>query len=521
MRSQGNKARKSAVRQSPAAVERGKRNEVEKEKVALPQPIPTILVVDDEVMICQQLERLYTHAGYNVALCSSVEQALKRLEAEDIDLVVTDIRLPGLSGIELAKRMHENYPDVPVIVITGYGDIGTAVEVLKLGASDYIVKPFSGATIQESTRVVLEKAQIFTEIRHLRRVLKDQCEFGGMLSKTPEMHRVFEIIRMVSDTDMTVLVEGETGTGKELVASAIHYQSQRRQGPLITINCAGVPETLLESELFGYERGAFTGADQARPGKIELAHGGTLFLDEIESISLSMQAKLLRVLEDQKVQRLGSSRKIQIDMRVIAATNIPLKELVSGGQMRTDFYYRINVIPIHLVPLRNRREDFELLVHDFIHHHPLAVSKGITGVSQHSLTRLMQYSWPGNIRELQNVIERAIVMTSRRLIENIELPDSTPLPVSEERVISSDLSLRDWLREQEKQYLARQLKIFGGRIGPTARHSGVDAKTLYRKMREYGLDKKSFQTNGSAKAPSAKQPPDGWETGPSASPLDS
>lgn len=521
MRSQGNKARKFAVRQSPAAVERGKRNEVEKEKVALPQPIPTILVVDDEVMICQQLERLYTHAGYNVALCSSVEQALKRLEAEDIDLVVTDIRLPGLSGIELAKRMHENYPDVPVIVITGYGDIGTAVEVLKLGASDYIVKPFSGATIQESTRVVLEKAQIFTEIRHLRRVLKDQCEFGGMLSKTPEMHRVFEIIRMVSDTDMTVLVEGETGTGKELVASAIHYQSQRRQGPLITINCAGVPETLLESELFGYERGAFTGADQARPGKIELAHGGTLFLDEIESISLSMQAKLLRVLEDQKVQRLGSSRKIQIDMRVIAATNIPLKELVAGGQMRTDFYYRINVIPIHLVPLRNRREDIELLVHDFIHHHPLAVSKGITGVSQHSLTRLMQYSWPGNIRELQNVIERGIVMTSRRLIENIELPDSTPLPVSEERVISSDLSLRDWLREQEKHYLARQLKIFGGRIGPTARHSGVDAKTLYRKMREYGLDKKSFQTNGSAKAPSAKQPPDGWETGPSASPLDS
>jgi len=521
MGSQGNKARKSAVRQSPAAVERGKRNEVEKEKVALPQPIPTILVVDDEVMICQQLERLYTHAGYNVALCSSVEQALKRLEAEDIDLVVTDIRLPGLSGIELTKRMHETYPDVPVIVVTGYGDIGTAVEVLKLGASDYIVKPFSGATIQESTRVVLEKSQIFTEIRHLRRILKDQCEFGGMLSKTPEMHRVFEIIRMVSDTDMTVLVEGETGTGKELVASAIHYQSRRREGPLVTINCAGVPETLLESELFGYERGAFTGADQARPGKIERAHGGTLFLDEIESISLPMQAKLLRVLEDQKVQRLGSSRKIQIDMRVIAATNIPLKELVAGGQMRTDFYYRINVIPIHLVPLRNRREDIELLVHDFIHHHPLAVSKGITGVSQHSLTRLMQYSWPGNIRELQNVIERGIVMTSRRLIENIELPDSTPLPVSEERVISSDLSLRDWLREQEKQYLARQLKIFGGRIGPTARHSGVDAKTLYRKMREYGLDKKSFQMKVPARTLPAKQPPAGWGNGPSVSPTDS
>jgi len=525
MASFGNKARKSADRQSRSPAERTKPNQVEKEKAALPGLTPTILVVDDEVLIRQQLDRLYQHAGYNVVVCSSVEQALKCLEAEDIDLVVTDIRLPGLSGIELTKRMHENYPDVPVIVITGYGDIGTAVEVLKLGASDYIVKPFSGATIQESTRVVLEKAQIFTEIRHLRRVLKDQCEFGGMLSKTPEMHRVFEIIRMVSDTDMTVLVEGETGTGKELVASAIHYQSRRRQGPLITINCAGVPETLLESELFGYERGAFTGADQSRPGKIEQAHAGTLFLDEIESISLPMQAKLLRVLEDQKVQRLGSSRKIQIDMRVIAATNVPLKELVAGGQMRTDFYYRINVIPIHLVPLRNRREDVELLVHDFIHHHPLAVSKGITGVSQHSLTRLMQYPWPGNIRELQNVLERAIVMTSRRVIEKIDLPDSTSPVSSEERrdesAGSTDLSLRDWLREQEKEYLARQLKAFGGRIGPTARHSGVDVKTLYRKMREYGLDKKSFQTNGSAKAPSAKQPPDGWEPGPSAPPLDS
>jgi DNA-binding NtrC family response regulator len=525
MGSHGNKARKSAVRQSHAAAGRIKPNEVEKEKAALPQLIPTILVVDDEVLICQQLERLYTHDGYNVVVCSSVEQALKCLEAEDIDLVVTDIRLPGLSGLELTKRMHENYPDVPVIVITGYGDIETAVEVLKLGASDYIVKPFSGATIQESTRVVLEKAQIFTEIRHLRRVLKDQCEFGGMLSKTPEMHRVFEIIRMVSDTDMTVLVEGETGTGKELVASAIHYQSRRRQGPLITINCAGVPETLLESELFGYERGAFTGADQSRPGKVELAHGGTLFLDEIESISLPMQAKLLRVLEDQNVQRLGSSRKIQIDMRVIAATNIPLKELVAGGQMRTDFYYRINVIPIHLVPLRNRREDIELLVHDFIHHHPLAVSKGITGVSQYSLTRLMQYPWPGNIRELQNVLERAIVMTSRRVIEKIDLPDAPPPVFSEERrdesAGSTDLSLRDWLREQEKQYLARQLKIFGGRIGPTARHSGVDAKTLYRKMRDYGLDKKNFQMKVPARTLAAKQPPAAWGNGPSVSPTDS
>ena len=476
-------------------LKRKKPDETDAEKPVTGQLVPTILVVDDEAIIRQQLERLYAAGGFKVAVCASGEDALKRLEAEDIDLILTDIRLPGISGIELTKHVHERYPDVPVIVITGYGDIGTAVEVLKLGASDYIVKPFTSAAIQDSTRVVLEKAQIFTEIRHLRRVLKDRCEFGGMLSKTPEMHRVFEIIRMVSDTDMTVLVEGETGTGKELVASAIHYQSRRGQGPLVTINCAGVPESLLESELFGYERGAFTGADQARPGKIELANTGTLFLDEIESISLSMQAKLLRVLEDQKVQRLGSGKKIQVDMRVIAATNVPLKELVASGQMRTDFYYRINVIPIHLVPLRNRREDVEILVLDFVRHHPLAVRKRIAGVAPAALSRLMQYPWPGNIRELQNVLERAIVMTSRRVIDKIELPEQAP-PQSEvkEHVVSAELSLRDWMREQEKQYLARQLKAFGGKIGPTARHSGVDVKTLYRKMREHNLDKKDFQS---------------------------
>ncbi|HEY7219314.1 MAG TPA: sigma-54 dependent transcriptional regulator [Candidatus Binatia bacterium] len=503
-------------------VKRKKSDEIDGEMPAAGQFIPTILVVDDEEIIRQQLERLYVAGGFKVAACASGEEALKRLESEDIDLIITDIRLPGMTGIELTKCVHELYADVPVIVITGYGDIGTAVEVLKLGASDYIVKPFTAATIQESTRVVLEKAQIFTEIRHLRRILKDRCEFGGMLSKTPEMHRVFEIIRMVSDTDMTVLVEGETGTGKELVASAIHYQSRRGQAPLVTINCAGVPESLLESELFGYERGAFTGADQARPGKIELAHTGTLFLDEIESISLSMQAKLLRVLEDQKVMRLGGSKKIQVDMRVIAATNVPLKELVASGHMRTDFYYRINVIPIHLVPLRSRRKDIELLVLDFIRHHPLALRKRISGVSPAAMSRLMQYPWPGNIRELQNVLERAIVMTSRRIIDKIELPEQ-PAPQSafDERVMFADVSLRDWMREQEKQYLARQLKAFGGKIGPTARHSGVDVKTLYRKMREHNLDKKDFQTKATPQPAADNAPLSSWSTSPDPPPRDS
>jgi DNA-binding NtrC family response regulator len=459
---------------------------------------PCVLVVDDEPMVCQQLEQLYTLNGFKVMVAQSGEEALECLGlGEDIDLVVTDIRLPGMDGVELVGRMQKICPDVPVIVITAYGDIEIAVKVLKQGASDFIVKPFSAATIQESTRVVLEKMWVFMEIRHLRRSFKDGCELGGMLSKTPEMHRVFEIIRLVAPTDMTILVEGETGTGKELVASTIHYHSPRRDKPFITINCAGFPETLLESELFGYERGAFTGADQSRAGKVELAHGGTLFLDEIESISTVMQGKLLRVLEDQKVQRLGSSRSVQIDMRVIAATNIPLEDLVAQGRMRSDFYYRINVVPIHLIPLRQRREDISLLVQDFLHHHPIAVQKEVTGISRQAMSQLMQYSWPGNIRELQNVLERAIVLTTGRIIEKVDLPKRVSSVQEIQGMTSSNLSLSQWLEVQEKQYLIQQLKSFGGRVSLTAKACGVGVRTLSRKIRLYSLDKKACQHKGS------------------------
>lgn len=461
------------------------------------QPIPRILVVDDDPAICQQLSRLLAYYGYQAVSVSTAEAALERLEAGDIDLVITDVRLPGLGGVGLTKRLREQSPDVPVIVITGYADLGTAVEVLKLGASDYIAKPFSAEAIQKCVQSVLNKAQVFIEIRHLRQTLRNHGMFVGMLSKTPEMHRVFETIRLVSGTDTTVLVEGETGTGKELVASAIHHQSSRRDGPFVTINCGGLPETLLESELFGYERGAFTGAEQARPGKIEVAHGGTLFLDEIESMSLPMQAKLLLVLQDQKVQRLGGKSRAKIDMRVIAASNVPLKELVARGQMRTDFYYRINVIPIHLIPLRQRREDIPLLVQDFLRYHPLARRKGLTGVSDRVLAKFMEYPWPGNVRELQNILERALVLTTGKLIDEVDLPDASPPDKTDASTTSVSVSLRQWLREHEKRYLLQQLKAFGGKIGLTAKFSGMDVKTLYRKLRFHGINKEDFQSNQS------------------------
>ena len=454
---------------------------------------PNLLVVDDDATVRQQLERLYTQRGYSVVTVSSAEEGIARLAEEDIDFAITDIKLPGMDGVQLISYIHQNLPDVPVIAITGYSDIQTAVNVLKLGASDFVVKPFDLGAVQESTRVALEKSNVYMEIRHLRRWLKDRSIFGGMLSKTPEMHRVFEVIRMVGPTDMTVLVQGETGTGKELVASAIHYQSGRREGPFVTINCAGFPESLLESELFGYEKGAFTGADQAKPGKIELAQGGTLFLDEIESMSVVMQGKLLRALEDQKVQRLGGSTSLHVDMRVIAASNVPLKEMVTEGKMRSDFYYRINVIPVHLVPLRQRKVDIPLLVHDFLRHHPVASAKGINAISKKVMNVLMEYTWPGNIRELQNVLERAIVLATGRVIDMVDLPDLARESQPKENGIISCASLDEWMREQERRFLVQKLDDFGGNVALTAKSCGIGLRTLSRKIRLHKLDPRSFK----------------------------
>jgi DNA-binding NtrC family response regulator len=397
--------------------------------------------------------------------------------------------------VELTKLITERWSDIPVIVITGYAEINTAVEVLKIGASDYLVKPLTAAAIQESTRVVLQRASLFTEFRRLRRELKEKYEFGGILSKMSEMHRMFEMIRLVAPTDSTVVIEGETGSGKELVASAIHRESQRRSGPFITINCGGVPESLLESELFGNERGAFTGADSARAGKIEMAHGGTLFLDEIENMPLTMQAKLLLVLHDQRVQRLGANRWTRVDMRVIAASNVPLKEMVAQGKMRNDFYYRINVISIRLLPLRERLDDIPLLAQDFLRHHPIAVQKKITEISPAAMDRLLQHSWPGNVRELQNVLEKAVILTKSRILNPADIP-LEPIRSATDALannqLSADVSLNQWLREQEKQYLIQKLRAFRGRIDLTAKSSGVDVRTIHRKMQLYGLDKKKF-----------------------------
>jgi DNA-binding NtrC family response regulator len=461
--------------------------------------LPDILIVDDDPAIRSLLERFYERSGYTAVSVGSGEEALALLQQRNIDLVITDIKLPRMNGTELVANMKENFPGVPVMVITGHSDIDIAINVLKNGACDFIIKPFDLATVQESTRIALEKTRVDMEMRHLRRSLKEGYEFRGMLSKTPEMHRIFEIVRAVAPTEMTVSIEGETGTGKELLASALHSHSHRQNKPFVTINCAGFPESLLESELFGYEKGAFTGAVQSKAGKIELADGGTLFLDEIESMSLVMQGKLLRVLEDQHVQRLGGHTSIHVDMRVVTATNVPLKNLVAAGKMRSDFYYRINVIPIHLIPLRQRRVDIPILAHHFVSRHSVAIQKGIKAIAKKALRVLLDYPWPGNIRELQNVLERAIVLNAGPAIQNVDLPDMHDDAL---RAMESDLSipLKQWLVEKEKQYLAQKLNDLGGNVGLTAKSCRIGLRTLSRKMHQYGLDKAIFKQKDSANA---------------------
>jgi two-component system, NtrC family, response regulator HydG len=454
---------------------------------------PKVLVVDDDPVVRRQLETLYAQSGYLAIMVSSAEAGIRRLEEQDIDFVITDIKLPGTSGAKLIADIHQKYPGLPVMAITGYPDIRTAVDVLKLGACDFVVKPFDLTTVLESTRAALAKAKGYMEIRHLRRWLKDHFQFSGMLSQTTDMHRVFEIILMAAQTDATVLIQGETGTGKELVANAIHFNSDRRGGPFVPINCAGFPESLLESELFGYEKGAFTGAHEAKQGKIAMAHRGTLFLDEIESMSLAMQGKMLRVLEDRKIRRLGGSQSMQVDMRVIAASNVSLENMLAVGAMRSDFYYRINVVPIKLIPLRERIIDIPLLVQNYLQNHPAAKRKNIVGVSNEVLERLMEYSWPGNIRELQNALECALLLAVSPIIDDVKLPEIPDVRDREKNEIVSSASLRQWLREKEKAYLSQKLEDLGGNVALTAKSCRIGVRTLTRKMRQHGLDKKLFK----------------------------
>jgi DNA-binding NtrC family response regulator len=459
--------------------------------------LPTrILIVDDDPLIRGQLERLYLAHGYDVEAAATVDEALDKLNGAEFTIAVVDLKIPGSDGVTLTKEIRERWPNVDVIMITGYGSIKGAVEAIRQGAYDYITKPFEPDEILLATQKVLERRRLLDEIEYLRRQLSDRYTFANMISRDPVMLEVFSTIEMLASSDVTVVITGESGTGKELVARAIHFQGKRKAGRFVAINCAAVPEALLESELFGYERGAFTGAMQERVGKIEFASGGTLFLDEVESIPLPMQAKLLRVLEDRAVERLGSNRRISLDIRIVAASNQNLLQAVAAGTMREDFYYRINVVPVHLPPLRERIADVPLLVADFLRNSELARQKGINRVSERALAQLMGYAWPGNVRELLNVMERAVLRAKGDTIREIDLPGGEARVVARPDQSDFRMPLRQFLRAAERQYLIRVLNQYHGGIAPTARHAVMDQATVHRKIRLHGLRPAELRRNG-------------------------
>jgi two-component system response regulator AtoC len=446
-----------------------------------------ILIVDDDPLIRHQLEALYESHSYAVDSAGTVNEALEKLKESEFSLAVVDLMIPGSDGITLTSEIRKNWPGVDVIMITGYGSIKGAVEAMRHGACDYITKPFEPDEILLAVQKVVERRRLLDEIEYLRKQLSDRYMFANMVTRDPVMLEVFSTIEMLAQNDVTVLISGESGTGKELVARAIHFQGKRKAGRFVAINCAAVPESLLESELFGYERGAFTGAVQERIGKVELSNGGTLLLDEVESIPLAMQAKLLRVLEERAIERLGSNRRVSVDMRVVAATNQDLAAAVAAGQMREDFYYRINVVPVQLPPLRERIADIPLLVSEFLRNNALAREKSINHVSDRALGQLMGYSWPGNIRELLNVMERAVLRTKGDSIREVDVPGTAARAHGKREQFDFRLPLRQYVKAAERQYLARVLEHYRGSIAPAARHAVVDQATLHRKIRLHGL----------------------------------
>ena len=454
-----------------------------------------ILIVDDDPLIRRQLEDLYRDRKYEVDSCGGADDALKLIDECEYSLAVLDLKIPGSDGISLTKEIRERWPDLDVIIVTGYASIKGAVEAIRHGASDYITKPFEREEILLATEKVLEKRRLIDEITYLRNQLSERYSFANMVSRNPAMHEIFSTIEALAQNDATVLISGESGTGKELAARAIHFQGRRRNGRFVAINCAAFPDTLLESELFGYERGAFTGANHERVGKIELASGGTLFLDEVESISLPMQLKLLRTLEQREIEKLGGNRVVKVNMRIITATNRDLEQMVERGEMREDFFYRINVVPIDIPPLRDRIEDIPLLVSEIMRKNTMGLDRNINRVSNKALQKLMGYHWPGNVRELGNVIERAILKTNGPVLREVDLPNSGGglNGSGPPRFSDFEAPLKELLRRAECEYLTAVLKRNRGGISTTAEHAMIDAATLHRKMKLHALKRDDFR----------------------------
>jgi DNA-binding NtrC family response regulator len=485
-----------------------------------------ILIADDEINIRRVLEAILRRDGYDVVTAANGEEALAGM-SRGVHTVITDLKMPGLDGMGLLRRLSVDFPDVPVVMITAHGSVENAVEAVKLGAFDYVEKPFD----QEQIRQIVAKA-LRTHILARRDARPEDPTARGrfrLVGESTAIAQVYQVVEKVADTPSTVLITGESGTGKELVARALHDNSSRNTGPFIKINCAAIPKTLMESELFGYEKGAFTGAVGSKPGRFELAHGGSLFLDEIGEIPVEMQVKLLRVLQESEFERVGGIKTIKVDVRLITATNRDLAAEIASGGFRDDLFYRLNVVPIHLPPLRERREDIPLLVNHFIARFNERLKKQVAGIEPEAIERLVSHHWPGNIRELENVIERTILFSEGSLIRTSDLPGefggtppqglaapaaqateeraptaatssgalpavqspsaaaSSSVPQVGEEVGSLKEAVRAETERVERELIQRALDETAGNVTQAARKLQISRKSLQTKMKEFGL----------------------------------
>jgi len=446
----------------------------------MPEGQKHLLIVDDEHALREAIaERLSDH-GFLVEQAASGEQALQRLADFAFDILITDLRLPGIDGGKVIDAALERYPEIIAIVITGYGTVKDAVEAIKQGAADFITKPFQFDALLHVLRSALEQRRLKSENAYLRSQLEDRYRIDGLVGNSRVMRDLFQLLETVAATTSTVLITGETGTGKELAARAIHHNSPRRANRFVAINCSAIPETLLEAELFGHVRGAFTGAVGTRQGRLEQAHKGTLFLDEIGTMSPALQAKLLRVLQEREFERVGDSHTIKIDVRVIAATHSDLTKMVADGSFREDLFYRLNVIPVQLPPLRDRREDIPLLVQHFLQKLAGEAGRGAVTISQDALRRLMAYQWPGNIRQLENACERALAFSQGR--SQIDVPDLTPdIQNQAAPTDSSDVWFPDDGLDFERYIEAVELSLIRRSLERTQGNKRQAAKLLHLK----------------------------------------
>jgi DNA-binding NtrC family response regulator len=460
------------------------------------EKVRSVLVVDDEVGARESLKMILKN-DYEVFSAKNAEEALLQIKEHSPDVILLDIILPDLDGLKVLERIKQNDPDMVVIMITATKTVKTAVEAMKLGAYDYVTKPFDIDELRLIISRSLSTQALEQEVKYRREEMDKNFDFRNIIGKSRSMKDIFKVVKQIADSKSTALIMGESGTGKELISRAIHYNSNRKNYPFVTINCAAIPETLIESELFGHEKGAFTNAIEKKLGRFEVAHQGTLFLDEIGELSLATQAKILRFLEEREFNRVGGSKTIKVDVRLITATNKDLNQLIKKGGFREDLYYRINVVPILIPPLRERREDIPLLIDHFINRFGVENNKNVKGISKEALDVMMQYEWPGNIRELENLIERVITLTSNEYIQVNELPPffkgAPKVDGLKESVLNGKVSFLQAEEEFEREVILDALKKTNYIQSHAAEILGISRRILKYKMDKLGINQSKLK----------------------------